>query len=68
LVGGTVTVRFTAAAVLVQASPRSGFVMDIRDPGPGKVDVRFRSDDHESRLVVEWRDGRPVPRIDERER
>jgi hypothetical protein len=69
LTGGTVTVRYrNGEAELVQASPSSGFVMEINDPGPGKVDVRFRSEDHESRLVAQWRDGGPQPEREERER
>ena len=69
LTGGTVTVRYrNGDAELVQASPSSGFVMEINDPGPGKVDVRFRSEDHESRLVAQWRNGGPRPEREERER
>ena len=69
LTGGTVTVRYRSGeAELVQASPNSGFVMEINDPGPGKVDVRFRSEDHESRLVALWRDGDPQPEREERMR
>ena len=68
LVGGAVTVGFRAGATrLVQAAPASGFVVEVRDRGPGKVDVRFTSDRHESRIVVRWRDGRPDVERDERD-
>ena len=69
LVGGVVTVRYSGESTrLVQAAPKSGFVMEVKDRGPGKVDVRFRSDDHESRLVAQLRDGAPSAERDERER
>lgn len=69
LVGGVVTVRYRGtSANLVEASPESGFVAEVRDGGPGKVDVRFRSDDHESRLVTRVRAGEPDPDIEERPR
>ena len=69
LVGGTVTVRYRDATTrLVQATPNSGFDLDVHDGGPGKVDVRFRSDRHESRLVARWDDGAPDPQTEERPR
>lgn len=70
LVGGVVTVRYLAggSTELVQAAPSSGFLMDVHDGGPDKVEVRFRSDDHESRLVAQLRSGTPAPRIEERGR
>lgn len=49
--GGTVGVRVGAEAVeLLFATPRSGFAVDVRSRGPSRVDVRFSSDDHESRF------------------
>lgn len=69
LVGGIVTVRYSGTSTdLVQASPESGFIADVKDQGPGKVDVRFRSDDHESRLVTRLRNGAPDPDVEERPR
>lgn len=66
LAGGTVAVGYRREqARLLRATPRTGFVVEINDPGPGKVDVRFRSDDHDSRLVVEYADGAPQVRRDE---
>ena len=69
LTGGVVTVRYRAGATtLVSATPNSGFGVEVNDGGPEKVDVRFRSDRHESRLVTRWRDGAPDPARDERPR
>lgn len=69
LIGGIVTVRYSGTSTdLVQASPESGFVAEVNDQGPGKVDVRFRSDDHESRLVTRLRNGAPDPDVEERPR
>ena len=64
LVGGTVTIRSGAETVeLVAATPKSGFVAEVRDSGPGRVEVRFRSDGHESRFRAE---GTATPTIEER--
>lgn len=69
LKGGVVTVRYSGSATrLISATPNSGFDVDVHDGGPGKVDVRFRSDDHESRLVTRVRDGAPEPQREERPR
>lgn len=69
LVGGAVTVRYRGATTeLVQATPRSGFVVDVREGGPDKVEVRFSSDRHESRLLARVSDGRPDADRDERPR
>lgn len=69
LVGGVVTIRYRgASATLLEASPESGFVAEVNDGGPDKVDVRFRSDDHESRIVARVHEGQPDPEIEERSR
>jgi hypothetical protein len=69
MTGGFVTVRYSGADTqLVQATPNSGFVVEIKDRGPDKVEVRFRSDSHESRLVTQIRDGQPDPEVDEQQR
>lgn len=69
LVGGVVTVRYSGTSTtLVEASPESGFVAEVNEGGPDKVDVRFRSDEHESRLVTRIRDGEPDPEREERSR
>jgi hypothetical protein len=63
--GGTAAVSCTGEeAVLDYASPNSGFEVD--DGGAGdEVAVRFRSEDHESRLRVECVGGTPVGEIRE---
>jgi hypothetical protein len=69
LTGGTVTVRYRGGATsLVEATPNTGYDVDVHDGGPGKVDVRFRSDSHESRLVARWEDGSPDAQREERPR
>ena len=69
LTGGVVTVRYRGeTTTLVSATPNSGFGVEVNDGGPGKVDVRFRSDRHESRLVTRWRSGAPDPQREERPR
>ena len=39
------------------AAPAVGFTMDVRSTGPNEVEVRFRSDDHESRFKADWNEG-----------
>lgn len=69
LTGGLVTVRYQGGSTtLVSAAPNSGFGVEVNDGGPDKVDVRFRSERHESRLVTRVRDGAPDPQRDERRR
>jgi hypothetical protein len=69
LTGGIVTVRYSGQNTnLVSATPNSGFVVEINDSGPDKVDVRFRSDHHESRLVTRMHDGQPDTDRDEQPR
>jgi hypothetical protein len=54
LASGRVGVRASAEAVeLVFATPNDGFSVDVRSRGPARVDVRFSSDDHESRFRYE---------------
>lgn len=66
LTGGTVGVRFErGAARLLWATPQPGFRVETRRSSP-RVDVRFESEDHESRLDASW-DGGPRAEIDEDE-
>jgi hypothetical protein len=66
LVGGTVGVRFeNGGAHLLWATPNSGFTAQNRS-GASAVDVRFRSDNHESRLRAFW-DGGPQNEIEEKD-
>src|SRR3954466_2425668 len=49
LQGGSIGVRCTGSAIkLVYSSPAQGFTTDVNSDGPGEVDVRFQSDQHES--------------------
>jgi hypothetical protein len=69
LTGGLVTVRYRGTATtLVSAAPNSGFGAEVNDTGPEKVDVRFRSDGHESRFSTRLRGGTPDPQTEERAR
>jgi hypothetical protein len=66
LVGGSVTVEIGSTDVhLAGASPKAGFSMDVEDNGPDKVEVEFKSDDHESHFSGQFEDGRFVPEIEE---
>ena len=63
--GGTAAVSCTGEqAVLEYASPNSGFEVDEGGSGD-EVQVRFRSEEHESRLRVECVGGTPVAEIRE---
>lgn len=66
LVGGTVGVRFeNTGARLLWATPKPGFRVDSSGSSD-QVDVRFRSDAHESRLKAFWENG-PQSEVEERE-
>jgi len=66
LVGGSVTVEVGANTVgLAGASPKAGFSMDVENSGPEKVEVEFRSEDHESQFSGRFEDGTFVPKIEE---
>src|SRR3954454_8494408 len=61
LQGGSIGVRCTGSAIkLVYSSPAQGFAADVNSDGPGDVDVRFESDQHESRIKVQCSSGAPV--------
>lgn len=69
MVGGVVTVEVGSDTVhLAGASPKSRFSMDVEDSGPRKVEVEFKSEEHESKFSGEFRDGRFVPEIEESDR
>jgi hypothetical protein len=49
--GGSVSIRFRSTSVeLVVATPSAGYRVEVEDSGPARVRVRFRSDDHETRI------------------
>lgn len=59
--GGSLAAACDGAAVrLLWASPTSGFAAEIHDAGPDRLEVRFRSDDDETRIRVACVDGAPV--------
>ena len=61
LAGGTVTVTCTGNAItLNSATPNTGFTIDKQESEGGQVEVRFRNDDHESRLQVACQNGTVV--------
>jgi cytoskeletal protein RodZ len=61
LVGGTVTVTCSGNAItLNSATPNTGFTIDKEENEDGQVEVRFRNDDHESRLQVACQNGAVV--------
>jgi len=58
LVGGTVTVQRSGSSVtLISAVPASGFTADIEKAGPSKVEVEFKSENHESQFQAEVSSG-----------
>ena len=65
LIGGTATLRFSAAGVtVVVATPKPGFTVDIGGSHSGGVRVEFEGDDHRSRLDGWW-DGGPQDEVRE---
>jgi len=65
LVGGSATLRFTAAGVtVVVATPAPGFTVDVGESHDGGVRVEFEGDDHRSRLDGWW-DGGPQDEVRE---
>jgi hypothetical protein len=66
LTGGTVGVRFeNGEAHLLWATPNPGFSVESSGSS-SNVDVRFRSDSHESRLKAFWNNG-PQQQIEEKD-
>jgi hypothetical protein len=65
LTGGSAAVRFEGGqARLLWATPRPGFQLDSSGDSED-VDIRFRSDSHESRLRAYWDNG-PHAEIEEK--
>lgn len=65
-VGGRAAFRFEGGRVILEwATPAPGFQVDIEDDGR-EVRVRFRGDDHESRIWGSFVDGDPDTRVEER--
>lgn len=67
-VGGQVAVRYVGGRVeLVWARPKAGFEAEVHDAGPEDVEVRFHSDDHESRVRAFYAGGVPDREVREQE-
>lgn len=65
-VGGRASFRFGSGGVTLEwATPSAGFEVDVEEHS-GELRVRFRGDDHESRVFASVRDGQPVTRVEER--
>ena len=68
LVGGSASIRFEPGKVTVQwATPNSGYEVDVETYAADRVEVRFRSEVHESELTAWW-DGGPRDQVDEEDR
>jgi hypothetical protein len=64
--GGSVTVRLqNNSLTLVSYSATSGFSVEVHDSGGDRVEVRFESSSHETRIRVDVENGAMDPSIDE---
>jgi hypothetical protein len=65
--GGSVRVSVDGSRVsLVAAVPAPGYAVDVRRAGPDEVEVRFESDDSESRVRIGFHDGRLRQEVEDR--
>ncbi len=65
-IGGTITVKLHNGALsLVSSTPSAGFAIDSVTNRADRVEVRFRSDDHDSRIRIDLVGGAMVPEITE---
>ena len=65
-IGGSITVQLDNGALsLVSATPAEGFHIDSSTDRADRVEVRFRSDTHDSRIRIDLVNGSPVPQITE---
>lgn len=63
-IGGSVTVRLQNGALsLVSATPAAGFTIDSSTSRADRVEVRFRNDDHDSRIRIDLVAGLMVDQI-----
>jgi hypothetical protein len=59
-------VRLAGGQVSLQSqSATTGFTPEVHDNGPTRVEVRFRSADHETVVRVDVVNGQMVPKVDE---
>jgi hypothetical protein len=69
LIGGWVKIRYGAGEVwFVDGGAASGFSVEVEETGPDEVEVRFRSDDHESKFKAEYDHGELDVEIEEEDR
>jgi len=65
-VGGSIVVRLSNGTLtLVSTSPAAGFAIDSSTATGNRVEVRFRSATHDSKIRIDLTGGVMVPRIDE---
>jgi len=65
-IGGTITVKLHNGALsLVSTNPAAGFAIDSVTNRADRVEVRFRSADHDSRIRIDLVGGAMVPEITE---
>jgi hypothetical protein len=58
LVGGEIRISALEPDVnLVSAFPFGGFSVEVEKSGPGKVEVKFESEDHNSSFKASWEEG-----------
>ena len=63
-IGGTITVKLQNGALsLVSSTPTAGFSIDSVTDRADRVEVRFRSDDHDSRIRIDLVAGLMVDQI-----
>ncbi len=66
LQGGTVQARCDGSAIsLGYATPKDDFELTVHDQGPAELSVRFRGEEHESRLDATCVNGTPSGRVRE---
>lgn len=66
--GGTITVRLQDGALtLVSYTTTSGFSTDIQHSSGDRVEVRFESSSHRTRIRIDLESGSMVPSIEENE-
>jgi hypothetical protein len=69
LVGGSTSVGCSSTSIrLLWASPRNGFSVDVEPEGSSFLEVRFRSETHESKVEASCASGSLSASVRERER
>lgn len=65
-IGGTVAIEMAGETVtLLWTTPSAGFLYEVEDAGPERVEVEFKSSEHESHLRAEIVDGELRVEIEE---